>query len=59
MKDNTVKNTVDYDYQRKDLFLTQKYQLLKIFLKQETNKVRIFSPEASLEKFTYGATTWV
>ena len=40
--DDTIKNTVDYGYQRKDLFLIQKYQLLKIFLKQETTDLNLF-----------------
>ena len=29
--DDTIKNTVEYDYQKKDLFLIQKFRLLRIF----------------------------
>ena len=40
--DNTVKNTIDYGYHKKDLFLIQKYQRLKIYRRQEMIDLNLF-----------------
>ena len=47
--DNTLKNTVDYGYQKKICFLIQKYLHLKIFQRLEMKDEFIY-PEATLRK---------
>ena len=48
--DNTIKNTVNYRYQKKDLFLIQKYLLLKILQKQEMKDLSLFIQKHHLIK---------
>ena len=48
--DNTVKNTVDYGYQKKTFFLTLKYLHLKIFLKQEMTDLNLYILKLRLKK---------
>ena len=48
--DNTIKNSVDYGYQNKDLFLIQGYPLMKIFQKLETKDLSLFILRPRLRK---------
>jgi len=48
--DNTIKNSIDYGYQNKDLFLIQKYLHLKIFQKPGTIGLSLFTLKPLLKK---------
>tara|TARA_B100001057_G_scaffold493107_2_gene586922 strand:- start:180 stop:2516 length:2337 start_codon:yes stop_codon:yes gene_type:complete len=48
--DNTVKNTVDYGYQRKDLFFNTKVSAFENLSKTGNDRFEFIYPEASLEK---------
>ena len=48
--DNTVKNTVDYGYQKKDLFFNTKVSAFENLSKTGNDRFEFIYPEASLEK---------
>ncbi len=48
--DNTVKNTVDYGYQKKDLFFNTKVSAFENLSKTGNERFEFIYPEASLEK---------
>ena len=48
--DNTIKNTVDYGYQRKDLFFNTKISAFENLSKTGNDRFEFIYPEASLEK---------
>ena len=48
--DNTVKNTVDYGYQKKDLFFNTKVSAFENLSKSGNERFEFIYPEASLEK---------
>ncbi len=48
--DNTLKNTVDFDYQKKDLFFNTKVSAFENLSKTGNERFEFVYPEASLEK---------
>ena len=48
--DNTIKNTVDYGYQKKDLFFNTKISAFENLSKTGNERFEFIYPEASLEK---------
>ena len=48
--DNTVKNTVDYSFQKKDLFFNTKVSSFENLSKTGNERFEFIYPEASLEK---------
>ena len=48
--DNTVKNTIDYGYQKKDLFFNTKISAFENLSKTGNERFEFIYPEASLEK---------
>ena len=48
--DNTIKNTVDYEYQKKDLFFNTKISAFENLSKTGNERFEYIYPEASLEK---------
>jgi len=48
--DNTIKNTVDYSYQKKDLFFNTKVSAFENLSKIGNDRFEFIYPEASLEK---------
>ena len=48
--DNTIKNTVDYGYQRKDLFFNTKISAFENLSKTGNDRFEFIYPEASLDK---------
>ena len=48
--DDTIKNTVEYDYQKKDLFFNTKISAFENLSKIGNERFEYIYPEASLEK---------
>ena len=53
--DNTIKNTVNYRYQKKDLFFNSKVSAFENLTKTGNERFEFIYPEASLDKNTEGS----